>query len=163
MPIWRVLYIQSRYEFKVEQQLEKLGIRHYLPKIEVKRAWSDRIKKMKVPAFPSYLFVCNEAKDRNAVFQAKGVMHYVKHENRDAVLDEEEMNLLQTSQSLLIPSSLQPLKKLKGQFVKIRSGLLAGQSGLLMDFLGKKTVQLKLEQWSMGFLIEMPLDDLQFG
>ncbi|MFZ1298268.1 MAG: hypothetical protein WAT16_09515, partial [Saprospiraceae bacterium] len=110
-----------------------------------------------------YLFVCNEAKDRNAVFQAKGVMHYVKHENRDAVLDEKEMNLLQTSQSLLIPSSLQPLKKLKGQFVKIRSGLLAGQSGLLMDFLGKKTVQLKLEQWSMGFLIEMPLDDLQFG
>ncbi|MBK8403832.1 MAG: UpxY family transcription antiterminator [Saprospiraceae bacterium] len=71
MPIWRVLYIQSRYEFKVEQQMEKLGIRHFLPKINIKRVWSDRIKNIKIPAFPSYIFVYNEDKDRNAVFKSK--------------------------------------------------------------------------------------------
>lgn len=163
MPIWRVLYIQSRYEFKVEQQMEKLGIRHFLPKINVKRVWSDRIKNIKIPAFPSYIFVYNEDKDRNAVFQVKGVKHYVRHDNRDAVLDEEEIKLLQTNQLSIIPSSLHPLVKIKGQIVKIRSGLLMGRSGVLMDFLGKKTVQLKLERWSMGFLIDVPLDDLQFG
>ncbi|MFZ1515164.1 MAG: hypothetical protein WAT21_07170, partial [Saprospiraceae bacterium] len=77
--------------------------------------------------------------------------------------DEEEIKLLQTNQLSIIPSSLHPLVKIKGQIVKIRSGLLMGRSGVLMDFLGKKTVQLKLERWSMGFLIDVPLDDLQFG
>jgi transcription antitermination factor NusG len=163
MPSWSVLYIQSRYEFKVEQQLQKLGIRHFLPKIQVRRNWSDRVKKMLVPAFPSYLFVCIEPKDRNAVFQVKGVLHYVRHDQKDAQLKEEDINLLRASESQLIPSSFQPLQKLKGQLIKIRSGILAGRSGMLVDFLGKKTVQLKLEQISLGFLIEMPLEDLQIA
>lgn len=96
--------------------------------------WSDRIKNIKIPAFPSYIFVYNEDKDRNAVFQVKGVKHYVRHDNRDAVLDEEEIKLLQTNQLSIIPSSLHPLVKIKGQIVKIRSGLLMGRSGVLMDF-----------------------------
>jgi hypothetical protein len=91
MPSWKVLYVQGRCEFKVEQQLARLGIEHYLPKVQVMRKWSDRMKKLTVPAFPSYLFVCNEDKDRHAVFQAKGVLHYVRRENRDAILREEEL------------------------------------------------------------------------
>jgi hypothetical protein len=31
MPSWKVLYVQGRCEFKVEQQLARLGIEHYTP------------------------------------------------------------------------------------------------------------------------------------
>ena len=90
---WKVLYIQSLYENKVTNQLEHLNIECYLPKIEIKRQWSDRIKKISVPAFPGYVFVRPNEKQRNQVFHAKGVSQYVRIENRDATIREEEMEL----------------------------------------------------------------------
>ena len=163
MPSWKVLYIQGRYEFKVEQQLARLGIEHYLPKVQVMRQWSDRMKKLTVPAFPSYLFVCNEDKDRQAVFQAKGVLHYVRHENQDAIIREEELDLLRKGGSMIIQNSLQAIRGLKGKQVKITAGLLAGNTGILVDLIGKKFVQLKLENLSMFFLVEIPTDQLQLN
>lgn len=163
MPSWKVLYIQGRYEFKVEQQLARLGIEHYLPKVQVMRQWSDRMKKLTVPAFPSYLFVCNEDKDRQAVFQAKGVLHYVRHENQDAIIREEELDLLRKGGSMIIQNSLQAIRGLKGKQVKIKAGLLAGSTGILVDLIGKKFVQLKLENLSMFFLVEIPTDQLQLN
>ena len=163
MPSWKVLYVQGRCEFKVEQQLARLGIEHYLPKVQVMRKWSDRMKKLTVPAFPSYLFVCNEDKERHAVFQAKGVLHYVRRENRDAILREEELALLRKGESMILPDSLQNIKGLKGKLVKIKAGILAGNTGILVDLIGKKFVQLKLENLSMGFLVEIPAEQLQLN
>ncbi|MGB3228823.1 MAG: transcription termination/antitermination NusG family protein [Saprospiraceae bacterium] len=163
MQNWKVIYVQSRCEFKVKQQFKKLGIIHYLPKIQVSKVWSDRIKKQTISAFPSYIFVCNDTRDRNDVFQAKGEMYYIRHDNRDATLSDAEMNLLQTSGPLILPLTFQPLPKQKGQMVKIKEGLLAGYSGTLVNYFGKKTVQLKLENMYMGFLVELPLDYLQIN
>lgn len=161
MTNWKVLYVKSKYELKVEQHLNLLGIEHYLPKVQVIKKWSDRIKKMLVPAFPSYLFVRIEEKDRNKVFAVKGVLRYVRHENGDAVLKDEDLNLIRNSQSNLVPESLQSLKKLKGQMIRIKTGLLAGKTGLLVNLLGKKFVQLRLETIAMEFLIELPVEQLQ--
>ncbi len=161
MPSWRVLYVQSRYEFKIAQQFERLGIVHYLPKLEVYRKWSDRIKKLQVPAFPSYLFVRNEYKDRNVVFQASGVLHYLRQDNRDATLREEEILLLRDCRELIVPSGFQPYSLTIGQRVLIKRGLLAGQRGVLVDWAGKKAVQIKLDQIAMGFLVQLPPEDLQ--
>lgn len=161
MTNWKVLYVKSKYELKVEQHLNLLGIEHYLPKVQVIKKWSDRIKKMLVPAFPSYLFVRIEEKDRNKVFDVKGVLRYVRHENGDAVLKDEDLNLIRNSQSNLVPESLQSLKKLKGQMIRIKTGLLAGKTGLLVNLLGKKCVQIRLETIAMEFLIELPVEQLQ--
>lgn len=161
MTNWKVLYVKSKYELKVEQHLNLLGIEHYLPKVQVIKKWSDRIKKMLVPAFPSYLFVRIEEKDRNKVFGVKGVLRYVRHENGDAVLRDEDLNLIRNSQSNLVPESLQSLKKLKGQMIRIKTGLLAGKTGLLVNLLGKKFVQLRLDTIAMEFLIELPVEQLQ--
>lgn len=161
MTNWKVLYVKSKYELKVEQHLNLLGVEHYLPKVQVIKKWSDRIKKMLVPAFPSYLFVRIEEKDRNKVFAVKGVLRYVRHENRDAALKDEDLNLIRNSQSNLVPESLQSLKKLKGQMIRIKTGLLAGKTGLLVNLLGKKFVQLRLETIAMEFLIELPVEQLQ--
>lgn len=158
---WKVLYVQGKYEFKVEKQLQKLGIEHYLPKLEVERVWSDRIKKLKVPAFPCYLFVNIDEKDRNMVFHAKGVLHYVKHNQQDATIKEDELRLIQNCGSRIQHSSLQDLRWNKGQKVMVCSGLLKGVRGCLVEYFGKKKVQIKLENVPMGFLVELPIDQLQ--
>ncbi|MBK9107561.1 MAG: UpxY family transcription antiterminator [Saprospiraceae bacterium] len=158
---WRVLYVQGRYEFTVEKQFQKLGITHYVPKLEVERVWSDRVKKLKVPAFPGYVFVNLDEKDRNKVFDAKGVIHYVKYNQRDATIREDEIQLIQNCGSRIQYSSLQEVNWSKGQKVMVTSGVLKGCKGCLVEILGKKTVQIKLEYIPMGFLVELPVDLLE--
>ncbi|MCC6753135.1 MAG: UpxY family transcription antiterminator [Saprospiraceae bacterium] len=161
MPNWKVLLVQSRYEFKVEEQFARFGIVHYLPKLKEKRRWSDRIKTLEVPAFPNYLFVYNSDGDRNDVFMARGVMHYVRFNNKDATLRPEEMALLKRSRTMIQSGSLQPAGMFRGQAVEVCGGLLCGQRGLLVDWVGKKAVQLKLETISMGFVVELPMDHIR--
>ncbi|MBP8726753.1 MAG: UpxY family transcription antiterminator [Saprospiraceae bacterium] len=161
MPNWKVLLVQSRYEFKVEEQFARFGIVHYLPKLKVERRWSDRIKTLEVPTFPNYVFVYNADGDRNDVFMARGVMHYVRYNNQDATLKPEDMELLKKSSTMIQSSSLRPAGLLKGQAVEVYCGLLSGQRGLLVDWVGKKAVQLKLETISMGFVVELPMDHIR--
>ncbi|MBK8484650.1 MAG: UpxY family transcription antiterminator [Saprospiraceae bacterium] len=91
MNCWKVLCVQSKFEFKVEQQLAQLGIESYLPKINLSRQWSDRKKVLSTPSFPGYLFVHIDEMHRNDVFYIKGVKQYVQYENRDATLADEEV------------------------------------------------------------------------
>ncbi|MBK6353832.1 MAG: UpxY family transcription antiterminator [Saprospiraceae bacterium] len=155
---WKVIYVQSRYEFKAEQQFKKLCINYYLHTTQVSKVWSDRIKKQTISAFPSYISVHNDTWDCNDVFQAKGVMYYVRQYNQDAILSDAEMNLIQTSGPWIVPSTLQSIPRQKGQKVKIIEGLLGGYSGILVNYFGKKNVQLKLENMSLRFLVKMPLE-----
>ncbi|MBK7880604.1 MAG: hypothetical protein IPJ83_08630 [Saprospiraceae bacterium] len=64
---------------------------------------------------------------------------------------------------MIIQNSLQSMQALKGKQVKIKSGLLAGNTGTLVEIVGKKFVQLKLENLSMFYLVEIPTDQLQLN
>lgn len=158
---WRILYTQSRHEFNVEHQLSLLGIEHYLPKLKVLRCWSDRNKWVQVPAFPSYIFVNPGEKRRNDVFYAKGVLHYLRTESRDAMVSEEEIVMIRKSEACISEPTLQSVQWEKGQSVKIVSGPLSGHLGKLIDFNGMKKVQLALQDIDLGFSVEIPVSQLQ--
>ena len=53
---WFVLCVKSRSEKKVAQRLESKGVAIFFPTKIEERAWSDRIKKVEVPFFTSYIF-----------------------------------------------------------------------------------------------------------
>lgn len=57
VPNWYALYVRSRHEFLVEEDLRSRGVEVYLPVIERLRQWKDRRKLVSFPVFPSYLFV----------------------------------------------------------------------------------------------------------
>ena len=54
-----------------------MGIDNYCPTIIKQRKWSDRIKKLKVPALPSMVLVHIEDKNRNKVFDCPGVVRFL--------------------------------------------------------------------------------------
>jgi len=54
---WMAVYTKPRSEKKVAERLEKAGIEVYCPLQTVIKQWSDRKKKIKIPVFPSYVFV----------------------------------------------------------------------------------------------------------
>ena len=53
---WFVAHTKPRCEFKAKDYFEEIGVKAYVPSIEEKKEWSDRIKKTRVPAISGYLF-----------------------------------------------------------------------------------------------------------
>ncbi len=93
---WKVLYVASRSEKKVDQRLKELGIESYIPLKREKRKWSDRMKWVSVPMISGYVFVKVNEKNRDQVFRAAGVLNFVRYNGKDAVVREEEINAIKS-------------------------------------------------------------------
>jgi transcriptional antiterminator RfaH len=102
---WKVLHVKYGHEIKVEQQLGRFGIVNYLPKIKIIRQWSDRKKVIITPAFPGYIFINSDNTLRNKVFYAKGVLKYVRSDNKDATLENDEIEMIRIAESSISASS----------------------------------------------------------
>lgn len=64
---WYLLYTAPRAEKQAADRLRLEGFEVYLPLHLCPRRWSDRIKLVELPLFPSYLFVKT---DREGLYQA---------------------------------------------------------------------------------------------
>jgi transcription antitermination factor NusG len=53
---WYVVRTKTKKEILAKDYYSELGVEAYVPTYITKRAWSDRIKKIKVLAIPGYLF-----------------------------------------------------------------------------------------------------------
>ena len=74
---WYALYTKPRNEKKVEEQLHKMGLEVFCPKISVIKQWSDRKKRLIQPHTPSYVFIKIKEQERALVFNASGVVRYL--------------------------------------------------------------------------------------
>ena len=156
MKTWKVLRIRSQHEFCVQKQLHHLGIEHFLPTLTAHRRWSDRIKKVLLPAFPNYLFVHSEPKQRDEVFHCKGVLSYLRFENRDATLCDDEIQMMKDALPFSIQGGLVPWTS-TGEMIRITSGVLKGYTAKLVCWKNRKVVCLELHELKQGFLVDVEL------
>ena len=54
---WFVAYAKTKNEFKALDFFKKTGVNAYVPSYIEKREWSDRVKKILVPAISGYVFL----------------------------------------------------------------------------------------------------------
>ncbi|HSE42124.1 MAG TPA: transcription termination/antitermination NusG family protein, partial [Acidobacteriota bacterium] len=73
---WYAVYTIVRHEKTANTMLAEKGIETYLPLREVRSRWKDRIKKIQLPLFPGYLFVCisNLPGERFNILNTQGVV-----------------------------------------------------------------------------------------
>ena len=88
---WHALYVRSRFERKVFDQLQDIGVESYLPLITQIKQWSDRRKKVEEPLFKSYLFVRNNEKEYLAILNLTGVVKFVTFERKAVVVPENQI------------------------------------------------------------------------
>ena len=88
---WLVLYVKRQNEKKVQERLEALGITCYLPTITVVRQWSDRKKKLQIPAVSGVVFVQLTPEDKHIVFDVPGVVRYLFMEGQLAQVPHKEI------------------------------------------------------------------------
>mgnify|MGYP001354968568 CR=1 FL=1 len=92
---WFVLRVKVRHENKVSEILNKLNFKTYNPTINFVRKWSDRLKKIKLPAIPGIIFVQSNLKEKNKVFCSSSIKGWLYDNNNPATVSQNDLKLLE--------------------------------------------------------------------
>ncbi len=133
---WYVIYTKSRFEKAVADKLALFGIEVYCPLLKRKKLWSDRWKWVEEPLFRSYCFVQLQDKDRDSIFSVPGVVRYVYHCGKPAIIREKEMDLLKSWLMQYDHDSIQSETLNVSDRIRIRSGALMDKEAEVLESKG---------------------------
>ncbi|MGV3684478.1 MAG: UpxY family transcription antiterminator [Daejeonella sp.] len=151
---WYVLYTRSRCEKAVAEKLASSGIEVYCPLLKRKKLWSDRWKWVEEPLFRSYCFVRIEDCERDSVFTASGVVRYLYHCGKPAVVRDGELELLKNWLNEYSHDSIQSSAFRVRDKVLLKSGALMDQKA---EVLSKSGNYLMLVLETLGMQIRVDL------
>lgn len=153
MKKWFVFYVQFNHEKKIHMKLKAAGYESYLPLLSKVKKWSDRIKKVDVPMFPSYSFVNCLEKDIHKIICFEGIVKAIKIGEKYAIVTNEEIEKIKFIERKPDEIEIYSENLEKGRKVEILSGYFKGYIGeligiksekksmvILIDFLGTKVV-----------------------
>lgn len=158
---WFALYTKPRWEKKVSQVLDRKGIECWCPLKKTEKQWSDRKKIVEEPLFTSYVFVRIDQTERTPVLMTDGILNFVYHVGKPAVIRDEEIDiikkfLLEKTSSI----SVQSLNSLdENTRIKVNHGIFMDTTGTVLKG-GKKKVFVKLESLDQVMIVEFPIEYL---
>ncbi|RTZ06489.1 UpxY family transcription antiterminator [Flavobacterium bomense] len=149
---WYVVYTKPKWEKKVAEQLQKIGVECYCPLVTQMRQWSDRKKKVEVPLFNSYVFVQLEDSKRNLVFQSVGAVRYLYWLGKPAIVRDEEIEVIKKWLNTSDCVDLTVASYQIGEKIQLESGPFADQKATVQEMTNTHYV-LVLE--SLGCVLKM--------
>lgn len=139
------------------EQLEQLNFTAYLPLRKEIRQWKDRLKKVEVPLFSSYVFVkVNDKEYLEIPKLIKGFVKFVTIGGQKVTVRETEIENIKK----LIDYSEGKIKDTNEDFsinekVQIKIGKLRGLQGRLVEFRGKYKIAIQIESIRSNLLVEI--------
>ncbi|WP_343695613.1 UpxY family transcription antiterminator [Flavobacterium sp.] len=130
---WYVIYTKPKWEKKVAERLQQVGIECYCPLIIKVQQWSDRKKKVEIPLFNSYVFVQVSDADRNSVFQIPGVVRYLFWLGKPAIVRDEEINIIKKSLKSSNIADISVTSLQVGDKIKLESGAFNNQNAIVQE------------------------------
>ncbi|RYJ37866.1 NusG antitermination factor [Flavobacterium anhuiense] len=130
---WYVVYTKPKWEKKVADKLNQLGIECYCPLITQVKQWSDRKKKIEMPLFNSYVFVQLPDSERNLVFQVAGVVRYLFWLGKPAIVKDQEIEIIKKSLKATNISDISVSTFQVGDKIKLESGAFSNQNAIVQE------------------------------
>jgi transcription termination/antitermination protein NusG len=127
---WYAVTVYPRHEKQVSRQLERRGVRCFVPMYRSLRRWKDRRKELDLVLFPGYAFVELELCSRLAVLTVSGVVRFVTFQGQPAAVSDQEIQALKSSLDSGVSVLPHPYLQ-KGRRVRLVRGPLAGLEGIL--------------------------------
>jgi transcription elongation factor/antiterminator RfaH len=134
-PNWYAVYTLPKMERKIHSELVNQKVTSYLPMQKVCRKWSDRIKELRIPLFPNYLFVQIQEKERGDVLKVSGVTRFIKFDGRPVVISDNE---IETIRKLECSDIEIEAGFVSGDRVQVVQGPFVGLEGILFRKKGKE-------------------------
>ncbi|HVO78497.1 MAG TPA: UpxY family transcription antiterminator [Candidatus Bathyarchaeia archaeon] len=158
--LWLAAYTRAQHETAVARQLEAKEVAFLLPTFRKAVQWSDRIKRVAAPLFPSYVFVHVTDDERVRVLQTAGVVHIVSACGRPAPLSKEEVAMLRACAAR--PQAFEPHPFLQvGQRVRVKQGPFAGWEGVLSCKKNGARLVVSLEQIMRSVSLDLAGADVE--
>ena len=160
---WHVLYVKSRHEKKVYEKLLENDLEAYLPLVLTERKWSDRVKKVLMPLFKSYVFVyVNTAMDFYRALSVNGVCSYISFGNDYAIVKDEEIEKLKFLIDVegISEISIKEETLCMGEHRVISNGPLAGLECEVIQIKNKSTVRVRLGTLKQNVIATVPSEYL---
>lgn len=156
---WLAIYTKPRSEKKVNATLLLKGVHSWCPVQKTERQWSDRKKIIEEPLFKSYVFVRIKPEERVAVLQTAGVLNFVHHIGKPAVIRDEEIELIKSF--LLEKDAKIQIQQMAGfkedDKVVIRHGIFMDNIGTVVKASSKK-LYVRLESLDQLMVVEFPVN-----
>jgi transcription antitermination factor NusG len=130
---WYVVYTKPKWEKKVAERLNEIGVVAYCPQITKLSQWSDRKKMISVPLFNSYIFVQIEEKNRNQIFAVTGVVRYLFWLGKAAVVKDSEIEAIKNWLSVPEVYEVAVDQWKKGDVIVLESGPFISQSAVIQE------------------------------
>ena len=136
---WFAAKTKQKGEFKALNFFNSIGINCYVPSYVTKRVWSDRIKKVTVPAISGYVFFELPKIDFGLINLNPFTKNVVRDiEGKPAIIKSEEITSLRDYfDGKLIASDV---NLVKGQRVKINTGPFIFKKGTINKISCNKVV-----------------------
>ena len=151
---WYVIYTKARFEKAVSEKLALAGVDVYCPLLKMKKRWSDRWKWVEEPLFRSYCFVRVEDNERDKVFAVNGVVRYLYHCGKPAIVRDVEIELLKNWLSEFNHENIECSEFYAQDKVLLKSGPLMDQKAEVLSK-GGNYLMLRLE--TLGLQIKVDL------
>ena len=130
---WYVVYTKPKWEKKVAEKLNQIGVECYCPIVTQIKQWSDRKKKVEVPLFNSYVFVKLLDADRNSVFQVAGVVRYLFWLGKPAIVRDEEIEIIKKNIAVSGAGDIVVETYKVGDKIKLESGVFSNQEAIVQE------------------------------
>lgn len=151
---WYAIYTKPRFEKKVAQDFEKKKLNGLLPLRSVKKVWSDRVKKVEEPLFPSYIFVHANAKERYLALQCVGAVRMVSFGGEPVRIPQRQIDaVLKIVELGYDPQPYQYLRV--GDAVEVVSGPLRGLRGHYFEERGKGRLAIAVDAIQQALAVEV--------
>jgi len=127
---WFVAYAKTKNEFKALDFFKKIGVNAYVPSYIEKREWSDRVKKILVPAISGYVFFELNKLNYELVNSNPYLRNVLRRHGKAITIRSEEIETLKEAlNSYSVSQEIKP-----GDSVKILSGAFKNRLGFV-DFI----------------------------
>lgn len=154
---WYAVHVRTRKEAFIASQLNSQGVECFLPTYKSLRKWSDRMKEVELPLFPSYLFSRFDFQNRRPVVMTPGTLQIVGNGRTATPVPASEISALQTAVASALPHQPWPYIEV-GEKVRVTYGTLAGLEGILVNFKGKHRVVLSVTLLQRSVALEVNLE-----
>jgi transcriptional antiterminator NusG len=154
---WFAFRVRPRHEKSIALQLGEKSEEYFLPLVREKRKWGNRVAHVDLPLLPGYVFCRSRRFGLLPILKVPGVIDVLRAGASPVPIPEDEINALKTAVAASMRMEACPYIDV-GQKVQIRSGPLAGLTGIVIEVSKAKKLVLSVTLLRRSVLVHLETD-----
>ena len=151
---WYALYTRHQHEKTVAHVLSNKRFEIFLPLYTATHQWRDRAKELFLPLFPCYVFIRGGLDRHLEIMTTPGVHEFVGIRGKPSVIPEDEIEAVRRVLERSLRVEPYPFLNC-GDWVRVKSGPLAGLEGILVRKKNSLRLVLSVELLEKSVAVEL--------